>query len=96
MVRVKRKAGKAAHGESDGRNMSKIHPEYLCYLLRLWRENDSVGAHGVETALWRASLERPQVGDRQGFASLEELFAFLRNETGSSSPQSERPEEEGR
>jgi hypothetical protein len=96
MVRAKRKAAKAAHGELSGRNMNKMQPEYLSYLLRLWRENDSVGAHGVETALWRASLERPQAGERQGFASLEELFAFLRKETRSSSSRSEHPEEEGR
>jgi hypothetical protein len=96
MVHAKRKAGKATHGESSGRNMSNMQPEYLSYLLRLWRENDSVGAHGVDRAVWRASLERPQAAERQGFASLEELFVFLREETRSSSPQSERPEEEGR
>ena len=64
--------------------------------MRLWWENDNEGANGVETAVWRASLERPQVGERQGFASLEGLFAFLENETKSCSRGSERPEEEGR
>jgi hypothetical protein len=95
-VRAEREVGKPALGESGGRNMNKMQPEYLSYLLRLWRENDGEGANGVETALWRASVERPQAGERQGFASLEELFAFLRKETSSGSPQSERPEEEGR
>jgi hypothetical protein len=84
MVHAKRTAGKAAHGESGGRDMSKIQPEYLSYLLRLWRENDSVEVHGVETPLWRASLERPQVGERQGFANLTDLFAFLEEQTKSS------------
>jgi hypothetical protein len=69
--------------------MNKIQPEYLSYLLRLWRENDSEGAHGVEAAVWRASLERPQVGERQGFANLADLFAFLENETKVSLPGSE-------
>ena len=74
----------------------KRRPEYLSYLLRLWRENDYEGAHGVETAVWRASLERPQAGERQGFANLADLFAFLENETKSCSPGPERPEEERR
>jgi hypothetical protein len=46
--------------------------EYLSYLLRLWRV-------GTEMAVWRASLESPQ-GGRIGFASLEALFDFLRQE----------------
>ena len=75
--------------------MNTKRQQYLSYLLRLWRENDSVGAHGIETALWRASLESPQAGERQGFASLEELFAYLRRETGSSSSGLECLDEEG-
>lgn len=44
----------------------------LSYLLRLWRtlEGD-----------WRASLEAPGTGERQGFASLQALFEFLGTET---------------
>ncbi len=44
--------------------------KYRSYLLRLWR---------VETPglCWRASLEDPHTGERIGFASLEQLFAFL-------------------
>ena len=41
------------------------------YLLRLWRSEDP-GASD-----WRASLEVPETGKRIGFASLEQLFAFL-------------------
>jgi hypothetical protein len=45
---------------------------YVSYLLRLWRTGNE------EKAAWRASLENPLTGERQGFASLEELVAFLR------------------
>ena len=48
--------------------------EYLSYLLRLWRV-------GTEMAVWRASLESPHGGGRIGFASLDELFAFLQQQT---------------
>lgn len=43
---------------------------YCSYLLRLWRaETFDPG--------WRASLEDPRTGERIGFASLEQLFAYL-------------------
>ncbi len=41
------------------------------YILRLWNTDPS-GAAG-----WRASLEDPRSGERIGFASLEQLFAYL-------------------
>lgn len=48
--------------------------EYMAYLLRLWREkNDGV---------WRALLENPNSGERNGFANLAELVAFLEGKTG--------------
>ena len=53
---------------------------YLAYLLRLWQEGDG------DPPQWRASLERPQSGDRLGFASLADLVAFLECETKSSPP----------
>jgi hypothetical protein len=43
--------------------------QYRSYLLRLWCE--------APDRRWRASLEDPQTGKRIGFASLEQLFAFL-------------------
>ena len=49
---------------------------YISYLLRLWQVRT-----GSEL-VWRASLESPQTGDRTGFASLEDLFAFLQQQTG--------------
>jgi hypothetical protein len=48
---------------------------YLSYLLRLWQTSD--GAKQV----WRASLESPGTGERQGFASLSDLFDFLQAQT---------------
>ncbi len=44
--------------------------KYRSYLLRLWREE-------TLDPCWRAALEDPHTGERIGFASLEQLFAFL-------------------
>jgi len=41
------------------------------FLLRLWCTEEP----GVSD--WRASLEIPETGKRIGFASLEQLFAYL-------------------
>ena len=49
---------------------------YIAYLLRLWREQ------GGESTRWRASLQDPHSGERTGFANMEELFGYLRRETG--------------
>jgi hypothetical protein len=48
---------------------------YLSYLLRIWQTSDEA------EQIWRASLEIPGTGERQGFASLEDLFDFLRTQT---------------
>jgi hypothetical protein len=50
--------------------------EYQSYLLRLWRTSSQ------GNAVWRASLESAQTGERRGFADLESLFAFLEQQTG--------------
>ncbi len=52
--------------------------DYKSYLLRLWR-NGSTNSTG-----WRASVEDARTGERFGFASLEELFAFLMQLVGAS------------
>lgn len=44
---------------------------YQIYLLRLWR------ARCQDRWQWRAFIESPHTGERQGFASLDELFAYL-------------------
>ena len=62
--------------------MSNEQPDYLSYLLRLWREQDAGEKNNAEPAVWHASLESSLTGRRQGFHSLDELFAFLRQETG--------------
>jgi hypothetical protein len=61
----------------------KQQPRYLSYLLRLWQEGS--GSPQGDAPMWRASLERPQHGERLGFATLPDLFAFLEKETGSRS-----------
>lgn len=55
--------------------MSKEKTDYISYLLRVWRSN------GDEKA-WRASLQNPHTGERIGFASIDELCIFLRQQTG--------------
>jgi hypothetical protein len=62
-------------------------PDYLTYLLRLWR------MRGEGAAGWRASLAAPGSGERYGFASLDDLFLFLRRETSAGS---EKDNEEDR
>jgi hypothetical protein len=47
---------------------------YLSYLLRMWQEGSG------DSPLWRASLESPQSDELQGFAGLDELFDFLREQ----------------
>jgi len=44
---------------------------YESYLLRLW-ESDEAGQ-----LVWRASLESSGTGERNGFADLASLFAYL-------------------
>ncbi len=51
--------------------MSEERDAYQAYLLRLWR----VPCQGRWQ--WRASLENPRSAERQLFAGLEQLFAFL-------------------
>lgn len=51
--------------------MNQGAPIYFSYLLRIWRVADG------EQPVWCASLENPVSGERCGFATLEELFAFL-------------------
>jgi hypothetical protein len=60
---------------------------YRSYLLRLWRSGDG------GTARWLASLEDTRTGERRGFASLQEMFAFLETQTGGA-PRRWRHEEE--
>lgn len=51
--------------------MTDESPRYLAFMVRLWRTDTQEGP------VWRASAESPHTGERQGFASLEALCAFL-------------------
>ena len=62
--------------------MRTQEPRYFAYMLRLWQVASD------EELAWRASLESPRTGERRGFASLEALFEFLREQT-ESQPQSQ-------
>jgi hypothetical protein len=53
---------------------------HVSYLLRLWRERSSA------STWWRASLQDPHSGERIGFAHLDEMVAFLREQTGPVQP----------
>jgi hypothetical protein len=55
--------------------MSSEQPDYLSYLLRLWREGSK------EPNNWWASLDSSLTGDRHVFPCLMELFAFLQRQT---------------
>ncbi len=55
---------------------------YLSYLLRLWLVED-------DGPVWRASLENPHTVERHGFATLEELVAFLLEQTRDRAAQEE-------
>jgi hypothetical protein len=46
---------------------------YLSYLVRLWQE--------IPGAPWRASAQDVATDERHGFANLESLFVFLREQT---------------
>jgi hypothetical protein len=54
--------------------MSSPGRGYLSYLLRLWQVGKG------ENTQFRASLESPYTGQRQGFANLADLFTFLEKE----------------
>jgi hypothetical protein len=62
---------------------AKGQPDYLAYLLRLWRSASSPpSCHERQGPAWRASLECPQSGSRLGFGSIDDLFEYLGNQTG--------------
>ena len=48
---------------------------YLAYMLRLWQV-------GEDAEVWRAAVENAHTGARHGFANLDDLFVFLKDQTG--------------
>ena len=69
--------------------MSGEKSGYLSYLMRLWQDNDDDRQCPESRVLhvrkgrmvWRASLESARTGRRRSFASLDDLFAFLMEQT---------------
>lgn len=61
------------------RGTEEQQPDDLAYLLRLWRMRGGGGSG------WRASLLSPDSSERHGFASLDDLFVFLRRQTAAGS-----------
>jgi hypothetical protein len=59
--------------------MAQERPDYLSYLLRLWRAQEK----GRD--VWRASLQSPQSGEQVRFATLEALIDYLRQQTAAAS-----------
>jgi hypothetical protein len=57
-------------------HMKREQGRYISYLLRLWQTRSE------GKLIWRASLESPHTGERQGFINLGDLFAFLEKEVG--------------
>ena len=70
--------------------MSEKKRGYASYLLRLWPIEDK------GRLVWRASLESPHSDERWGFASLDALFAFLRQETARTLDSGREADAEGR
>lgn len=61
--------------------MGKERPNYLSYLLRLWRVENHEQIPGADKTTWRASLESAHTGEKRTFASLSDLFDFLQDQT---------------
>lgn len=61
--------------KSETVNMDDEKPLHYCtYLLAAWEERIK---DGEMATTWRFSLERTQMGTRNGFANLSELIIFL-------------------
>ena len=56
--------------------MPQDRPRYLSYLLRLWQ------VKGRQGWTWQASLESPATGKRRGFQTIDDLAAFIQEQTG--------------
>lgn len=59
---------------SDTEQGTRAQPNYLSYLLRMYRVDDG------ERPMWHLSLESSLAGEQMGFASLDELVEFLRQQ----------------
>ena len=55
---------------------------YLAYLLRLWR----AAAGDDQNGNWRATIENAHTHQQLHFATLEQLFIYLMDQTAGASP----------
>jgi hypothetical protein len=69
-------------GSRDDSDSLTERPEYRSYLLRLWQADAPGEGPRSGGVAWHGSLESSLTGERQGFANLDELIEFLRNQTG--------------
>jgi len=67
--------------------VSDERDRYVSYLLRLWQTTSS------NKIVWWASLENSQTGERQGFASLDAISNYLRQQTDAETEPGERGKE---
>lgn len=51
---------------------------YRAYLIRFWQE--------TEDGPWRGLLENPHTGEHHGFASLDQMLAFLHEQARQTGP----------
>ena len=58
------------------------HRDYVSYLLRMWQDSSDEELSRSKEAAWRATLQSPRTGERVGFASLDDLFDFLKGQAG--------------
>jgi hypothetical protein len=57
--------------------------DYLSFLVRLWRASGGVGSRrNPEGVIWRASLMDTLTEERVTFATIDDLFTFLRRQVG--------------
>ena len=63
--------------------------DYVSYMLRMWQDSSDGESPRSNETLWRASLQSPHTGDLEGFASLDDLFDFLRGQAGLDNVQNE-------
>jgi hypothetical protein len=68
--------------------MTTEQRRYLAYMLRLWQVSSD------REPIWRTFLESPHTGERNGFASLDDLFDFLRAQAGARPKASGKQHEE--
>ncbi|MAU00557.1 MAG: hypothetical protein CL608_25720 [Anaerolineaceae bacterium] len=47
-------------------------PDYLAFLIRLWREDKGI---------WRCTLENPHTGERLAFADVAALLTYVQKQT---------------